>query len=155
MKTLVAFYSRTGTTKKVADSISKLLKCDCEQILDAKSRAGPVGYLKSGREATLKKLALIKKTKKDPKKYDLVIVGTPVWAFNISSPIRTYISGNRDFFKKVAFFCSMGGSGDKNTFNEMEKLCGKKPLKTMALKTREVLDKKHISSVKEFVKGMK
>lgn len=152
MKILVAYYSRTGTTKKVAESISKLLKCDCEEILDVKSRAGPIGYIKSGKEATLKKLALIKPTKKDPKKYDLVIIGTPVWAFTMSSPIRTYISGNKDFFKKLAFFCTMGGSGDTGTFKDMETLCNKKPIQIMSLKTKEVLDKKHLSSVKEFVK---
>jgi flavodoxin len=155
MKILVAYYSRTGTTKKVAEAFSKLLKCDSEQILDVKSRAGPLGYMKSGKEATLKKLALIKPTKKDPKKYDLVVIGTPVWAFTMSSPIRTYISGNKDLFKKVAFFCTMGGSGGKGTFKDMETLCDKSPIRTMSLKTKEVLDQKYLPSVKEFIKKMK
>ena len=151
MKILVAYYSRTGTTKKVACAISRLLRCDSEQILDEKSRAGLIGYMRSVREAALKKLGRIKKTKGNPDKYDLVIIGTPVWAFNMSSPIRTYISANKDFFKKVAFFCTMCGAGDKLTFAEMEKLCGKTPVKTMSLKTKEVIDRKHLPAVKRFV----
>ena len=37
-KSLVVFYSRTGTTKRVAESISNLLKCDVEEVIDTKSR---------------------------------------------------------------------------------------------------------------------
>jgi len=136
MKPLVVFYSRTGTTKKVAESLKKFLKCDSEEILDVKSRKGLIGYLISGKEASMKKLARIKETKKNPSSYDIVLIGTPVWAWNVSSPVRTYISKNK--FKKVAFFCTMGGSGDKNAFSEMKKLCGKKPVSVLALKTKEV-----------------
>ena len=104
MKPLVVFYSRTGTTKKVAESLKKLLKCDSEEILDVKSRKGPIGYLMSGREASMKKLARIKETKKNPSFYDIVLIGTPVWAGTMSTPVRTYISQNKVNFKKVAFF---------------------------------------------------
>ena len=153
MKTLVVYYSRTGTTKKVAQDISKILKCDKEEIQDIKSRKGVIGYLISGREAMTKKLAEIKETKKDPSKYDLVIIGTPVWAYNMSSPVRTYITKNK--FKKIAFFCTMGGSGDKPTFKKMEELCNKKPKATLTLKTKEVMDNKHIEKLKEFLKSLK
>jgi flavodoxin len=150
MKPLIVFYSRTGTTRKVAESIKKILKCDAEEILDVKSRAGLLGYLRSGKEATLKKLAEIKPAKKNPSLYDLVIIGTPVWAFNMSSPVRTYVSKNKGKFNKVAFFCTMGGSGDKNTFGEMAKLCGKKPAALLSLKTNEVLDGKYSKGAKVF-----
>ncbi len=59
-KSLVVFYSRTGTTKRVAESISNLLKCDVEEIVDRKNRKGPLGYLKSESDAMSKKLTVIK-----------------------------------------------------------------------------------------------
>lgn len=138
MKRLVVFYSRSGVTKKIAQKISKRLKADIEEIIDLKDRSGAIGYLKAGRDATLKKLTKIKSTKKSPKNYDIVIIGTPVWAWTISPAIRTYIETNKDDFKKVAFFCTMGGDGDKQSFQVMQKLCKKKPLKTCSLKTAEV-----------------
>ena len=64
MKPLVVFYSRTGVTKEVGEHISKLLKCDKEEILDIKSRAGPLGYIRSGREAMRKQTPNIKPLKK-------------------------------------------------------------------------------------------
>jgi len=37
MKILVTFYSRSGKTKKVAEAISDILKCDKEEIFDLKN----------------------------------------------------------------------------------------------------------------------
>lgn len=78
MKTLVAYYSRTGTTRRVGEAISELLKCDIENIVDKKSRAGVLGYLAAGRDATMKRLTEIESPKFDPATYDLVVVGTPI-----------------------------------------------------------------------------
>ena len=149
MKSLVVFYSRTNTTKTVAESIAKLLKADTEEITSVKDRSGPMGYIISGKEAVLKQLAEIEQTKINPKDYDLIIIGTPVWGWTMSSPVRTYLTKNKDLFKKIAFFCTMGGSGDEKTFKHMEDICNKKPVATLALKTKEVKQNKY--SVKEFV----
>lgn len=76
---------------------------------------------------------------KNPSDYDLIIIGTPVWAWNISSPIRAYIEGNKEKFAKLAVFCTMGGDGDVKAFNEIEKLCGKKAIARLTLKTKEAV----------------
>ncbi len=151
MKPLVIFYSRTGTTKKVAEAISKDLNCDIEEIVDMKDRKGPMGYLIAGKDAATKALTEIKKVQKLPDSYDIVIIGTPVWAFTMASAIRTYINKNRSRLKKVAFFCTQGGSGSKRTFRDMEKKCGKKAIASLELTTREVIKGEHIGKVKQFV----
>lgn len=154
MKTLVVYYSRTGITKKVAEEIADLLKADAEEILDTQNRKGAMGYLMSGREAMQKKFTILHNIKKDPSKYDLIIIGTPVWAFNISVPIRTYIMQNASRFKKVAFFCTQGGTGDKNAFEEMRKLTKKDPLAKLALKTSEVSGNKAHAKITGFVSSV-
>lgn len=148
-KCLVAFYSRTGTTRKVASAISKTLKCDMEEIVDTKNRSGVLGYLGAGRDAAMKKLTEIEKTKHNPALYKLVIIGTPVWAQTMSSPIRTYITKNREHFKgaKMAFFCTMYGTGSKNTFADMEELCGKTPIGVLELTTKEVQNEEFVNKV--------
>jgi flavodoxin len=66
MKILVAFYSRSGRTKKVAEAISETLKCDREEIFDIKSREGVVGFLSAGTDANLRRLTAIKEIKNNP-----------------------------------------------------------------------------------------
>jgi flavodoxin len=106
VKTLVVYYSRTGTTKKVAEFISSKLNCDLEEIVDVKSRKGVVGWLRSGMEATTNKNASINESKYDLASYDLVIVGTPIWNGRISSPMRTYLNQNKDGLRRAGFFCT-------------------------------------------------
>lgn len=44
---LVVYYSRSGTTRKLAQAISQELHCDLEEITETRSRNGLVGYLRS------------------------------------------------------------------------------------------------------------
>ena len=151
MKSLVTFYSRTGTTRKVAESISNLLGCDVEEVHDTKNRAGPLGWMRSGRDAGSKALTTIEPTKKDPGLYDLVIIGTPVWNHTMSTPIRTYLAQFKQSFKQVAFFCTQEGS-ENSAFKEMESLCNKKPVSLLALKRKqEVEAEAYLDKVKQFV----
>jgi len=152
---LVVFYSRTGTTKKIAEAIAKGLKADTERIEDVKSRLGIFGYLRSGREAAIGKPGKIKPTNKDPDSYDLIILGTPVWAYKMSSPMRAYISQNRKKFRDIAFFCTMGGSGNRKVFASMKKLTGKKPKALLSLKTKEVMQEDVSKQVSDFVRKLK
>lgn len=149
MKTLVVYYSRTGNTRKVAESISKMLKCDIEEIVDMKNRKGILGFLGAGRDTVFNKLTRIN-VKKDPSEYDMVIIGTPIWVGNMTVAIRTYLNLYKGKFKHVAFFCTMGGSGDKRAFKNMEELIEKKPESTLVLRDREI-KRDYISRIKEFV----
>lgn len=91
MKQLVVYYSRPGTARKVAEAIVEVLGCDFEEIRDLKDRSGVLGWLSSGRDATLNKLTKIDKPEKPPELYSVTIIGTPVWNSRVSTPIRTYI----------------------------------------------------------------
>jgi len=150
MKILITYYSRTGTTKKVAEKLAEILKCDVEEIIDTQNRKGVLGYLKSGRQAMKKDITVIEKIKKNPKDYDMIIIGTPIWVHTMSTPVRTFIAQNKENMKKVAFFCTMGGSGWEKTFKRMEYLCGKKPAGILYLKTKEVMKEEHLEKVKKF-----
>ena len=56
VKSLVVFYSRSGTTRKVAEKITNLLKSDIEEDIDMKNRAGALGGFISAKDAALKRL---------------------------------------------------------------------------------------------------
>jgi flavodoxin len=114
MKTLIAFYSRTGHTKKVAEIIAKNLNADLDEIVDLKDRSGLKGWLYAGRDA-MKKYPTDIKTTKDPAKYDLVVVGTPIWAATSTPAVRTYLLQHKNDFKKIAVFTTSGGDRPDKT----------------------------------------
>ncbi|MCX7705323.1 MAG: hypothetical protein N2115_03575 [bacterium] len=153
-KFLVVYYSRTGITKKIAQEIAEYLSSDIEQIIDEKDRSGIRGFMTGGRDAMKRELTQIKPVEKDPANYDIVIIGTPVWAANITPAIRTYIMQNREKFKNVAFFCTTGGTGIEKTFIEMEVVCKKKPIATFAATSIEV-KKNTYQGFKEFIEKIK
>ncbi len=152
MKILAVFYSRTGHTKKVAEEIANNLKADIEEIVDKKNRKGVLCYLSGGKDASTKKLTKIKVIKKEPSNYDLVIIGTPIWALAMTPAVRTYITNNK--FNKVAFFCTQGSSGAEKTFKEMEELT-KKPVAVLSLLTAEVGKEEYKKMVKGFCDRVK
>ena len=138
MKPLVVFYSRTGTTKRIAGALANQLQCDSEELVDTKKRKGLIGFLRSGRDSTTKKLTILEPLVHDPKTYDLVALGTPVWGGLMSSPMRTYITVNKSKFSRVAFFCTQGGTENDRLFSDMEALCGQKPVSVLALREADV-----------------
>jgi flavodoxin len=159
MKTLIVYYSRTGVTKKVAEILKARFvnlahDCDLEEITDTKNRQGPIGYMLSGREAMKKITPVIKPLTKNVADYDLVIVGTPVWAFNMSSPIRTFLTEQKDKIKKAAFFVTMGGSGHDKTFKFMSEIINREPLATLDFKTVEVMKENIDEKINQFISKM-
>jgi menaquinone-dependent protoporphyrinogen IX oxidase len=156
MKVLVVYYSRTGTTKKVGENIAFWLKARREEIIDGKDRKGPIGYIKAGRDASAKKFTKISKAEWDPREFNMIIIGTPIWAWTIAPAIRTYIEQHKDVLKdkELGFFCTMGSNGDKNAFKVMETLIGRKPKATLSLKTRDVVQSNYETAIREFVKKL-
>ncbi len=151
MKPLVVFYSRTGTTKKVASVISDNLNGTLEEIVDTVDRSGISGYAAAREDALLKRNTVIKEIHNDPALFDLIVIGTPVWLHTVSNPIRTYISQNKDKFKTVAFFCTQDVAGSESTFQEMSRLCEKLPISSLQLTANEVASGEFITSVGQFI----
>ena len=153
MKILVVYYSRTGTTGKVAKAIQAKLECELEELIDTVKRSGFFGYIRCGFQAARKKITVLKPMKHDPSEYDLVLIGTPVWAGVMSTPARTFLHEYKEKFDKVAFFCTCGNN-KYNPFDEMEVLVGKKPLGTMGLTAKAVKKGEYSSELKKFIKKM-
>lgn len=151
---LVAFYSRTGFTRLVAQDLARALNADLEELIDLKNRRGILGYLRSGFDAARQRLTELRPLSKHPEPYDLVVIGTPIWNASISSAVRTFLVQHKAELKKVAFFCTYGGSGTERLFRQMEEVCGKAPLATMAVRDREMGGAMQAARIREFVNGL-
>jgi flavodoxin len=130
---LLVDYSRTGTTRQAGMDIAHALACDIEAIHDRKKRGGPLGFVAGGKDAMLKKLTEIEPPANDPAAYDLVIVGTPVWANTMAPAVRTFLTQYRESLPRVAFFLTTMRSGLDKTFRDMAQVCGQEPVATLGL----------------------
>jgi len=66
-------------------------------------------YFWGGYQATMKKKPKLNPITMNPLDYDLIIIGTPVWAWTFSPPIRSFISMFDLSGKKVALWMCNGG----------------------------------------------
>lgn len=153
-KTLVVFYSRSGTTRKIAQALAEALKCDLEEITEPKPRTGFLGYIRSLLEARGKRPSTIAPKKYDVSSYDLVVIGTPVWGWSLSSPIRAYLTTTASQLPEVGFFCTLGGAGSENAFAQMTAIVGKKPRAVCAITQREALSGTLFERLSAFEKAL-
>ena len=154
MKALVVYYSRSGNTAKIAQRVANALECGIEEIIDTKNRSGVLSYIRSGRDAGSKSLTVLKEPINDPADYDLVVIGTPLWAGHVSTPVRTYIHQNQDKLKSVAFFCTARGEKFSGAFDDMRDLSGKDPVATLGIRAKEIKNKTYSEKIQEFIKSI-
>ncbi|MGM0405427.1 MAG: flavodoxin family protein [Thermoplasmatota archaeon] len=154
MKILISFYSRTGTTRKAAEDIEDALivqdvKVKTEEVIDKKDRDGKTGYVIAGKDAMMKKETEIEEVSYDPENFDMLIVGTPVWAGKMTPAIRTYMEKYKDEIDHAAFFCTHGGGGESKTFDDMKEIVGE-PREVLSLRDKEVKEREHLDDISNF-----
>jgi flavodoxin len=152
---LVVFFSRTGTTRKIASLLTNMLGAQAEEIVACADRSGPFGYVRSLVEALEQRPAQIVGSTRDVSTYDLVVIGTPVWANSISSPVRAYLLANRSHFKNVAFFCSFARRSNRTALKQMRALAGVPALAECSLTAREARHSESSEILRDFVERLK
>jgi len=137
MKSLVAYYSRSNITKRLAENIAKELNCDIEEIKPKVNYKGKLGYARGIKDAASEKIVDLETLSYNPEDYDVVYLGVPVWVSKAANPMISYLKQNEGKFRNVKFFVTAGSSGFEQTFAQMEKY-SIKPLKTLAVTTKDV-----------------
>jgi flavodoxin len=151
MKILVAYYSRTGTTRIVAERIARELGADIDEIVDLEERLGPVNYMRAARAAKSLKTTDIRYAK-NPEDYDVIILGTPIWWNNLPPAPRTYLSSFNLSGKKVAFFITSQGEDRENVFNQLRELTvGADNLGTFGILQKVVKSEDYSKSLETFL----
>ena len=116
MKTLVAYFSATGTTEAVAKDLAEVTCATLYEIKpevkytaadldwrDKSSRSSVEMQDKNSRPAFVKDL-------KDADSYDCIFIGFPVWWYTAPTIINTFIEAYGFEGKTVIFFATSGGS---------------------------------------------
>ena len=124
MKKLVVFYSYTGHTKMIAESIQQKLNCDILEIKPVKPYSTDYQTVvdEEQNNSSAGKTPDIQKIDKNINEYDEIIIGTPVWWYTIAPVIRTFLTQNDLSNKTIKPFATNAGWLG-HTFQEIQKLC--------------------------------
>lgn len=152
-KILVVYFSRTGCTETVARRVAERCGAQIEAIREPCGRLGFLAYMRSAREALTGKPARIRPLVHDPKRYDVVLFGTPVWAGHVSSPVRACLDEHKASLRRVAFFCTQAGSGAEKVLEEMAGICGKQPESTLAVNDSEIRHDRFGPKLEHFIQA--
>ena len=125
-KKLVAFFSASGTTKKVAEMIAAEAGADLHEITPKElyTRADLDWMNKKSRssiEMSDKKIRPeIVDTPVDISAYDEIILGFPIWWYVAPTIVNTFLEAHDFSGKKIVLFATSGGSGFGNTVSELQ-----------------------------------
>ena len=126
-KMLVAYYSWSGNTRRLANMIKDASGADLLEILPEKPYPDvyrqTVNIAKKEVDSAYK--PPIKTKISNLSDYDLIFVGSPNWWGTISSPIRTFLSENDFSGKKLAPFITHEGSRLGRAVEDIKQLCPK------------------------------
>ena len=125
-KTLVVYFSASGTTRKIAEMIAEvgdfslyeitpkeLYTSDDLNWMNKKSR--------SSVEMSNKKIRPeITDTDAHIKEYDTIILGFPIWWYVAPTIVNTFLEKYDFSGKKIVLFATSGGSGFGNTVKELK-----------------------------------
>lgn len=115
MKTLLIYYSYEGATALIADAIADSLDCDKRRlyVIDEKRKKGFRKILWGASQVMRRKEPEISPLNIDIRDYDLIIIGTPVWAGSYVPAIRSFLANNDFKGLNIAYFYTdLGGPGN-------------------------------------------
>ncbi|HXJ01875.1 MAG TPA: hypothetical protein VNH44_11665 [Micropepsaceae bacterium] len=156
MRCLIAYYSLTGTTRKLAERASKEIGADLAEVRAQRYRPGFFVFIRGSSDSWKGRLPAIEVNGPAPDNYDLVLTMAPVWAGHASPPIRSYLAQNRDKFKKAAFVLTCGNRCGPAAFEEMTELSGATPEISLLLREREIKSSNYMPpQLASFLNGLK
>ena len=126
VKKLVAYFSASGVTAKVAETLAEAIGADIFEIepkvpytkadlnwMDKKARS----TIEMNDPASRPEIAVKRDNMKD---YDTIFVGFPIWWYVAPTIINTFLEKYDFSGKKIILFATSGGSGFGNTISELQ-----------------------------------
>ena len=123
MKKAVVFYSLSGNTQAAAKEIAEGIGADLIELKlvkpfpTEKSKQLALG----GMQAMFGMKPAIQELSKNIKEYDVLILGTPIWAGTIAAPVHSFLNKYKVLDKIVAVFTFSGGGDNKRCIAKLSK----------------------------------
>jgi flavodoxin len=126
MKTLIVYYTLEGNTHYAAKKIASQLDADVLRVKPVKTypRKGFRKFLWGGKSAVMAEKPELEPYTFDASAYDRIVFGFPVWAGNVTPPLRTFIKENDLSGKRFAAFACQSGAGAEKAFEKLKTALG-------------------------------
>jgi flavodoxin len=123
-KILVAYFSQTGNTRKVAVQIHEQTGGDIFRIELAIPYPDDMTSLvkRKNEELASGRMPELKTNVEDIETYDVVFLGYPIWAMTAPPPVRSFIESHDLADKIIVPFCTHDGYGAGNSVNVIKQL---------------------------------
>lgn len=125
-KTLVAYFSATGTTEKVAKVIATNINADIFEIIPKeKYTNSDLNWNDANSRTTHEKENLnirpeIASKLENIDDYNVIFLGFPVWWYKAPNIIYTFLESYNFTNKTIIPFCTSGGTGISETVNYLK-----------------------------------
>ncbi len=151
VRSLVVYYSRTGRTHAVAETVARCAQGDVQPLGDTRKRTGPIGWVLCVFDALRRATARIEPLDVEVEDYDLVFVGTPVWADSAAPAVRAFVITFGPRCKHLAFFATHWGPQPGRTFSELAERADQLPAGTLSVSAREIAQTTWAPKTRDFV----
>lgn len=128
-KSLVAYFSPTGSTKAVASTLAEAIGADLFEIVpEVPYKPGDLNWMDKNARSTIEmndpdaRPAIAKLP--DVSAYDKIYVGFPIWWYVAPRIINTFLEGCELSGKTVIPFATSGSSGMGKTNSVLKPSCG-------------------------------
>lgn len=124
-KTAVIYYSLDGHTLFVAEKLRERLDCPVIRLHLKQEFSNTHMFLKyfwAGKSSVFHEKPALSPSNLDLKAYDSFVIATPVWAGNLSSPVRSFLASHLFDGKKVFLVATNSGGSFVRCFASMRKL---------------------------------
>lgn len=139
-RVLVVYFSQGDATKRVASDIAELTGADIEQIEEEKDRGtGFFGFMKAGMDSSFGRASAIRTPTLDPAEYDVVFVCTPIWAWKLCPPVRSWLRMFKGSIGKVGFATVSGDTKPDKVVKMMVAEGGVEPFSFVGFAERDFL----------------
>jgi hypothetical protein len=137
---LVVCYSFTGISRRAAEFLCAEHGWPLGTIRDAHARSGGAGYVRCLLDSFLRRRPATDYDGPDPGDFRSVVLVSPIWAYRLAGPMRSFVAAHRASLHRVAVLSTMGSGGASNAVAEVAHLLGHAPIHADALAQRDFQD---------------
>ena len=128
-KTLVAYFSASGVTKRTAENLAAAAEADLYEIRPAVPyTSADLNWMDKSSRSTIEmkdksSRPELADTDADIDAYDRIFVGFPIWWYTAPAIIKTFLESYDFSGKTIILFATSGGSGLGKTAKDLEGSC--------------------------------